>query len=476
MSLEPIRRQSLISFANIIGLTVLGYIATMYFAHVLGPAVLGSYYLFLSYYGVFNLIGDGGFGGAAAKRISEGGDENAYFSAFIVLRILLLAGSVTILIAISPFLIDFTSSGLLPWLVLALFIGTFAGFASIGVYGSGMVGVSQTSDFLNNTVRIIIQIIATYLGYAATGLAGGFVAGTFAGILINFHYLPLKLARFGLGHFKSLLSFSFWIFLTSSGVVIFSTADTILLGYFLSNADVGIYRIGYQLSMVALLACTALNTVLFPTMSRWAADGNLADVSSALSRAFFFSLVLAVPVIVGGIILSDRLLYFLYGAGFVNGTSALIILLFVQLVTVGVILQTTCLNALDFPKQTFLATAVAAILNVILNIILIPIFGIVGAALATLISLSLNAVLAFHFLSRQIPIRIERGPVLSVLLSSLIMGGFVLLLRFIFGIPSFLFLMLAVLIGALIYVLVLFRLDAQLRKEAYDLMRTLGLL
>ena len=475
MSLDPIRRQAIISFGNIIGLTVLGYLATMYFAHVLGPAVLGSYYLFLSYYSIFSLVGDGGFGGAAAKRISEGRDENAFFSAFIVLRIILLALSVTILIAITPFLVDFTSTGLLPWLVLALLIGTIAGFISTGVYGSGKVGVSQTSEFLNNTVRIIVQIIATYLGYAAAGLAGGFVAGILAGILINFHYLPLRLARFGFSHLKSLFSFSFWIFLTSGGFVVFSTADTILIGYFLSNADVGIYRIGYQLSSVALFTCLALNTVLFPTMSRWAAEGNLSGVSSTLSRAFSFSLLLAVPVIVGGLLLSDRLLYFLYGSAFVPGTTAFIILLFVQLAIAGVMLQTTCLNALDFPKQSFIATGIAALLNIVLNITLIPVYGIAGAAFATLLSIGLNAVIVFRFLSRHIPVRLERWPVVSIVVSGFVMGGVVLVFRLITGIPSLLSLIFAVLLGAAVYFLILFRLDRSLRNELGDLLRTFGI-
>lgn len=476
MSLEPIRRQSLISFANIIGFTVLGYIATMYFAHVLGPAILGSYYLFLSYYSIFSLVGDGGFGGAATKRISEGRDQNAFFSAFIVLRILLLAVSVTILIAISPFLVDFASSGLLPWLVLALIIGTLAGFISTGVYGTGKVGVSQTSELLNNTVRIIVQIVATYLGYAAAGLAGGFVAGVFAGILINFHYLPLRLARFGPGHLKSLFSFSFWIFLTSSGFAVFATADTILIGYFLTNADVGIYRIGSQLATVALLACMAINTVLFPTLSRWAAEGNRPGVSSALSRALSFSLVLAVPVIVGGMILSDRLLNFLYGASFVPGTVAFIILLLVQLAILGVTLQTTCLNALDFPKLSFIATGIAALLNIVLNIALIPVFGIAGAAFATLLSIGLNAVIVFYFLSRHIPVRLERWPVVSIVVSGFVMGGVVLVFRLITGIPSLLSLVFAVLIGAAVYFLILFRLDRSLWKEFRDLLHTFGIL
>ena len=62
MKISPIQRQSLISLAVLLGTTAIGYIATMYFAHVLGPAILGSFFVFLAYYGIFDLVGDGGFG------------------------------------------------------------------------------------------------------------------------------------------------------------------------------------------------------------------------------------------------------------------------------------------------------------------------------------------------------------------------------------------------------------------------------
>jgi O-antigen/teichoic acid export membrane protein len=476
MSIEPVRRQSLISFANIIGLTVLGYIATMYFAHVLGAAVLGSYYLFIAYYSIFSLIGDGGFGGAATKRISEGKDADAYFSAFIILRIGLLVVSVVALLAIAPFLVDFVASGLLPWLLLALFIGTLAGFVFIGVYGSGKVGVVQTSDFLNTTVKIIFQILATYLGYAAAGLAGGFIVGMVAAFFINYRYLSLRFAKFTKEHLRSLFSFSFWIFLTSTGFTVFATADTILIGYFLTNADVGVYRVAYQLSTAALFASLALNTVLFPTMSRWSSDGDLGSVSTALSRAFSFSLLLAVPVITGGILLSRPLLYYLYGSEFSTGSSTLVILLLVQISIIFANLQTTSLNALDQPKKSFITTSLAAVLNIVLNVAFIPFFGILGAALATLLSVSLNAVLAHHYLAGIIPVRIEKKPVAGIIVSGLVMGAVVFLFSIVTGISSLLFLLGAVVLGGVTYFLLLLRLDPGIRSEAVNLLRTFGIL
>jgi len=476
MSIEPIRRQSVISLGTIIGLTALGYIATMYFAHILGPAILGSYYLFLSYYGVFSLIGDGGLGGAVTKRISEGTDQGEFFSAFIILRIVLLTVSVTALLFLAPYLKDFLSSGLLLWLILALIAGTIAGVASSGVYGSAKVGVAQISDLLSNIVRILVQIIATFLGYAAAGLAGGFVIGLLAGFALNYYYLPLKPVKFGAYHIKSLFSFSFWIFLTSSGFTIFATADTILIGYYLSNADVGIYRVAYQITGAVLFIATALNTALFPRMSRWNTDGDLLSISSALTRAISFSLMLAIPVVVGGIILGDRLLYYLYGADFVAGTSALVVLLVMQIFSVFVTLQILCLNAMNYPKNSFIATSLAAVINIGLNIILIPFMGILGAAIATLISVTLNATLSHFLLSRHLKISIERKSIGNILISTCLMAGVVLALRIASGIPSISYLLVIVAAGSLLYFFILFRIDANLRNEAGDLLRSIGIL
>ncbi|MCX5635893.1 MAG: oligosaccharide flippase family protein, partial [Planctomycetota bacterium] len=98
MKINSIQRQSLITLSSTIVLTGIGFISTIYFAHTLGPAPLGAYFLFLAYFGILNLVGDGGFGGAAVKRISEGKEPNEYFSAFVFIRIVFLTVSVSLLL------------------------------------------------------------------------------------------------------------------------------------------------------------------------------------------------------------------------------------------------------------------------------------------------------------------------------------------------------------------------------------------
>jgi len=474
MNIDPVRRQSLISLGSTFGLTGVGFVATMYFTHALGAALYGDFSLFLAYYGVFNLIGDGGFGGAVVKRISEGRDQNAYFTAFLFLRIALLAASVVAVLALSDYLTSEKTTSMVLWLILALIVGVFYGVTMNGTYGEGMVGVSQSASLLNNVVKVIVQVLAVFLGYSVAGLVGGFIFGLIAGGFFSLRFLRLHLARFTTPHLKNLFTFSFWIFLASSGAIVFSYADTILVGHFMTSADVGIYRTAFQFTAAATFTTLALHTTLYPKISRWHADGSLDLVTLSLARAVTYSLLLAVPVAIGGWILGDRLLYYFYGAGFAAGAPALSILLLVQVVNVFMYLQTMCLNAIDRPRESFYATGTAAVVNILLDLALIPLIGIVGAAVATLITMLVNVAIARYYLAKQIRVRLERGPTLHIILAAGAMAMVILLYRLVIPLSNVFIVLGAVALGGIVYGLVLLKADAGLHDEIRDLVVQLG--
>lgn len=475
MNISSIQRQSIISFVSTICLTIIGFVSTIYFAHALGPAPLGAYFLFLAYFGIFNLVGDGGFGGAAIKRISEGKEQDEYFSAFVFIRIALLAVSITVLLWAEPFLKDITSSGVFFWLLLALIISVFSTSTGIGVYGSGQVGIHQITIFLDAFIRILFQIAAVFFGFNIAGLAGGFVGGLIAGGIANFLYLDLKVVRFKISHLKNLSSFSFWIFLTASGSLVFCYADTILIGFFMSNADVGIYRTAFQLTSIATFTTTAFHTVLYPKISKWGAQGQVAEIGNSLARAFTYSLFLAIPTCIGGWFLGERLLYYLYGASFTGGTVALYFLLLVQVVNVFMFLGTMSLNALDRPRDAFWITVIAAGANILLDLALIPIFGITGAAVATLIAMTLNALGVLVLLSRVISIKFEYKPVKNMLYASGYMAVFLLIIHFLLPLTHIAAVLTIVIAGAGIYIIVLFRMDKGIHDELKILSINLGI-
>ncbi len=475
MDIGPVRRHSLIAFLSSIGVTVIGFFTTIYIAHNAGPTALGGFFLLLAYVGIIGLFTDGGISGAALQRISEGESPDEYFTAHVAVRVVLLAATLTVLIAVRPLFVDLNQSGLFLWLLVALVVSAVAGIVSTGVYGSGKVGILQIADLANNIIRVTVQVIAVYLGYSVGGLAAGFVAGIIAGLLINFRVLSMKIVTFGRRNISRLLSFSGWAFITGLTGALMGYADTILVGYFLSNSEIGMYRTSFQLATIALFVMIALRTALYPKIASWMKEGAIGSVETALARAITYSLALAVPAACGAWVLGSSLLYYLYGASFVAAGPALSLLFMVELVTVFLSLETMCLGALDMPKNVFQLTAIGAVSTILLDILLIPMFGITGAAFALLLGTGIFALAAHVVLKKRIQVRIEKKPVASIIISSVVMALCVYAYQVVLPVTNVYLIAGAVVTGMFVYSLLLVRLDRSIHDEVRDMVTGIGL-
>lgn len=465
LSIGEVQRQSIASFVTQITFTFIGFFGTMYFARTVGASILGAYFLFTAYYGIINMVTDGGFGGAAIKRISEGEEQDAFFSAFFVLRSLFVVVVIFALISCRRYFVDLNSEGIFTWLLLALIVSLFYGAIISGIAGRGKMGIYAAGNFINNVSRVLIQVAAIFFGYGIAGLVGGFVAGMLIATIIELRFFDLRLVRFKWRHVKSLSAFSFWLFLTSAGVLLYTYADSIMIGYYLTNADVGVYRVVFLFTTLAVIATNALRATLWPKVSRWGKTGEIKYIEESLSRAFSYSLILAVPVLTGGILLGDKLLYFFYGAEFAKGYFVLIVLLFTQILNVFQFFFTMYLGALDRQKDSFKVTAVAVTANIVLNILLIPIIGIIGAAIATMVTMGLNAILARRLLSHIIIVQIEPDSILNIIKASVVMALFVGSYRLFVPLSNVWLTLIPVVLGGLGYGILVLKLDRKICDE-----------
>lgn len=474
MSFELIRRQSLIHiFANL-AIAAIGLISMSFFAHILGAAVLGVYYLFLAYFETIIIFSDGGFKKATVKRISEGKEKDEFFSASAAMQLFFLVIILGLLFIIKTFTNHLNSTNLFWWLIIALVINLPLTIISAANYGLAKTGVTQISNLLNNVSRVIIQVSAILVGFQFAGLAGGFLFGIVVDTLINFRYFEMHFCRFTFFHLKYLFSFSFWTLLDNNWIVISNVAGVILVGYFLSPSDVGIFKVILQLVTLGMFVAFALKKVLYPVFSKWSKEGMNELISKRLTNATTYSLVLAIPFCIGGCIMADELLLFFFGEEFISGSVALFILLFVQVINIFSYLQMMVIYALDYPKYGFYVSIVSVVTNIGLCILLIPQFGINGAALAFLISVLISSLLSYSLLRKYIMVNIEKKSILHILISTAVMALFIVILKNLILVDNLFTLIILVVIGSVVYFMLLLRIDDNIRNELKEMTVELG--
>ena len=475
MRTGDVQRQSFLHFGTSIAVTILGFLSTMVITHMTtSPAVPGGYFLFLAYLGIFSLFSSGGLGGATVNLMGTVEHRVEYFSAYLALRFILLVGSIILLILITPLLVDLSTAGLTPWLIGAVAVTSLADVTGTWLYGTGKAGFVQISGLINNLTRILVQVLAIIAGFGVAGLAGGVIAGIGAGAIYLIPLCKFRPEWFNRREAENLIRFSFWTLLASGGMVIYGNIDTILLGYFTSTDEVGLYRIALQLASFALFSALALNTILYPKFAAWHQDERHEWIAGSLARAVSYSLLLALPVCIGGAILGGQLLYFLYGSPYQVAGTALTLLLATQIAYVFVYLWTMTLSALGKPKDAAIAALIASAVNIPLNLLLIPVFGISGAAAAVLITVLIHAICAGRSLAKYIHLSVDIRALRSISIAVFVMTILVSTITIVIPITHVLLLAMTVLLGATIYFLTLSHLERGIDTGLRRMMQDMG--
>lgn len=162
---------------------------------------------------------------------------------------------------------------------------------------------------------------------------------------------------------------------------------TIMLGVIRSDEEVGVYRVVVQVAMLVVFGLQAINQVMQPYFARLHARGELERLQRLVTYSARIILLAALPLVLVMLAFGGPLLDFLFGAEYRLGAIALAILALGQLVNAAMGSVGMLLNMTGHERDTVRGVAIAAVSNVVLNLALIPTFGLEGAAAATAITL-----------------------------------------------------------------------------------------
>ncbi|MFW5895258.1 MAG: polysaccharide biosynthesis C-terminal domain-containing protein, partial [archaeon] len=300
--------------------------------------------------------------------------------------------------------------------------------------------------------------LATILVLIGYGLVGALIAVIIArGFLFLFLVLLIRkkipftfpkfknikeYLKFGLPTIPS--TFSYWIIKTS---------DRYLIGFFLGTTFVGYYAPGYALgNMVPYMIVGILGFVLTPTLSSYYDENNIPMIKSVLNLCMKYFLLFSIPYLIGAILLGRSLLVFLTTTEIAK--EGYIILYFSGLAAIFYGIKVIFQQILLLKKMTKLIASfhfIAAIVNLTGNIYLIPRIGMIAAGITTSLSYFLSMCLTIYFAYRELTIKINYKSIINVIISSLLMGITVYLLRL--YIWSNLFFLITIGTGAYFFVL-----------------------
>jgi len=213
-------------------------------------------------------------------------------------------------------------------------------------------------------------------------------------------------------------------------VTIFYWISSLMLSLMKGDVEVGLYNAAFRMVLVLLFIPTALNAAIYPLMSRFHLTSQDA-LKLAYEKYFKYMLILAVPIGVGTTLLANRIVVLVFGSQFGPSAAALKILVWAaaSIFVVGAFYR--LLESTNNQRKGTIAAGMCMILNVILNLLLIPRYSYTGASIATVATEGLSLAVGFWFCAKlgyPMPKRLI-STAIKVAVASSAMAAFIIFLN-----------------------------------------------
>lgn len=174
--------------------------------------------------------------------------------------------------------------------------------------------------------------------------------------------------------------------------IILHQTDIVMLGIFGTDFDVGIYQVAVQGAALVVIATEAFKVISVPHFSRLYYQNNMKDFQLLAVQNARIGFLLSLPIAVVLFLWGERIISDVFGVEYISAILPLKILISAQLIHVAIGVGGPLLNACGYEKGTLYAQVLSAVVNIILNFIFIPLWGIEGAAWATFIAIMVRKV------------------------------------------------------------------------------------
>ncbi|QLG27913.1 flippase [Halorarum halophilum] len=392
--------------------------------YLLGPAGYGLLTFAVSVLGVAGIFGTLGLPKSTARYVTEyaEGDSGQVrhvlrIGALAMLALVTVVGAVlTLGNGILARALD--EPALAPFLVVgALYVGFSAlnGYLTSVFQGFNRVEWSALVRVVDSVVRLLAVVGFVLLGLGALGAFLGYVAGYVAAGLVGLYVLYTRIVpkltaateREG-GLRRRVLEYSVPLTATRGANVLDKKVDVILVGMLLNTTAVGFYAIAKQVSDFVSMPAASLGFTISPALAEQR-DGDRLDTAARIyEESLSYVLLLYVPACVGLVLVAGPMIRYVFGTDYLPAVP--VVQVYSGFIFVNAVDKVTTdgLDYLGRARSRALIKGTMAVANFVLNLLLIPAMGVVGAALATVITYSVYTSSNVYFIHQELGFRVRR--------------------------------------------------------------------
>lgn len=391
-------------------------------ARLLGPDEYGLLFLAIAIFGVLGVFSKLGIAKSCARYIAEYKEQDPAQLPHILRvsltfnLVMIVTVGVALLLGHRQLAAVLDEPSLTPFLLFGLLFLAFealATFTRLVLQGFEEIELAATIHAINRITRFVFAIGFVIIGFGALGALSGYILSFAVSSLLGIWLIYRRLFRdieaastIESGLRRRIGEYTVPLTATSTANVLDKRIDAVLVGFFLTPVAVSYYVISKQFVEFLETPVSALGFTLSPSFGAQKGGGDIERAARIYEKALTHSLLLYIPAAAGIVLVAEPMIELVFGGDYRGAVPVL------QVLSLYVVLQSITKitsNALDFlgrAKARAVVKGVTAVLNVCLNVLLIPLIGVVGAAIATVVTYSMYTGANVYIIHQEFGLRV----------------------------------------------------------------------
>jgi O-antigen/teichoic acid export membrane protein len=384
------------------------FLAKAVIARVLGPVDYGAVSLGVTTLGLLSTLGLLGLHTGVARYLPRFDDDadrrGVLVSAFeIVVPVVTAIGLLVAGLADPIATHAFGDPAVAPFVRIFGLAIPFAALTKLSV--GAIQGLQQAApkvvvqNVTPPVTRFLAVAVAVLVGAGAVGVASAYALAYVAAALVGLAFVvrrtPLLASVSPTPMRRDLVAFSAPLVVSAAMGFVLTDLDTFMLGYFASTEAVGVYNVVYPIAQLLTVALTSFGFLFMPIISELHADDAPAEMRRIYQVVTKWVFVATLPVFLVVALFSDMTIAVTFGSEYRPGATALTLLAVAYFTHAVAGPNANTLTAIGHTRLVMWDSVAVAVVNALLNLLLIPSYGYLGAGVATAISyVSLNLLYA----------------------------------------------------------------------------------